>query len=146
MDKILWLGKPTVLSFSSLYDGIALAIIASLTLGLVIRTTFFWAPILGLATAILIIGATVKRANSTTYMVSNYGIYKEQHHLTRIDELPFNKIADITLTCGFFGKIFHFGTVTVKSASISFHSLVLTGVSKPEELRRLIIAAKEKAL
>jgi hypothetical protein len=61
-------------------------------------------------------------------------------------EIPFDKIAHITISRDLSGNLFHFGTVIVNSASISFDSIVLLGVRAPEELRRLIFATREKAL
>ncbi|MDR0374048.1 MAG: PH domain-containing protein [Nitrososphaerota archaeon] len=143
MDTGLWSGKPTVLSFPRLFEGIAIAVMASCALGLVIRTVFFWIPLLGLAVATLIIGSTLKRAHLTTYVISTFGVCKTQRHLTyRIEAIPFNKIANITITRGVFGRLFHFGTLTINSTSVSFNRLVITGVSNPEKLRRLIFAAK----
>jgi membrane protein YdbS with pleckstrin-like domain len=112
-----------------------------------IRTAYFWIPFLGLSASIIVIIVSSKRATSTAYTLSRYGISKEQrfliHHMT---EIPFDRISHITISRDLSGKIFHFGTVTLNSASISFNSLVLPGIREPEELRRLILATREKAM
>ena len=124
-----------------------LAFLSIVTAVLAIRMTYFWFPFLGLSASILVIIAATKRAASTTYTVSSYGVSKEQsfliHHMA---EIPFEKIAHITISRDLSGKLLNFGTVIVNSASISFDSIVLPGVRAPEELRRLIFATREKAL
>jgi len=147
LDKIIWFDKPTVLSFASFFYGITLAILSIATAVLAVKTAYYCMPFLGLSAAILIIIVSAKRASSTTYTLSSYGISKEQSFLTHhLAEIPFDKMSHINVSRDLLGKMFHFGTVTVNSASISFDELVLSGVREPEELRGLIFATREKAL
>jgi hypothetical protein len=143
-DYCLWSEKPTVLSFPSLFNGLALVVVGCLTFGLVIETNFFFVPFLELTVAILIIGVTLKRAKSTCYRVSKFGVCREQRYLPyRMEVLAFSKITNVTVAYGFFGRLFHFATVTIHSGCISCNNLVFTGIKNPETVRRLILAAKE---
>jgi membrane protein YdbS with pleckstrin-like domain len=128
-----------------LFNGLALVAVGCLTLGLVVvdRTGFFFVPVIALIVAVLTIGVTIKRAKSTTYAVFDYGVYKEQHLPCKLSVLAFSKIAEVTVSYGFLGRLFRFGTVTIYSACVSCSNLVLTGVKCPEVLRRVILAAKE---
>ena len=144
MDTCLWSEKPSVLSFLGLFEGIGLVIIAGVTLWIGVPAVFFWVPLFGLVIAILMIVVAVEIANSTLYIVSSYGISKKQvRPIFHAEAIPLNKIANITITQGIWGRLFHFGTLYINSSSLTYNPLILTGVKKPQTLRRLIVAAKQ---
>jgi len=143
-DAYLWSEKPSVLSFWGLFEGVGLVIVAGFTLWLGVPAVFFWVPLFGLVIAALMIFVAVARAHSTLYVVSNHGVSKKQTQPSfRIETIPLNKIANITLSWGIWGRIFHFGTLCINSSSLDYNPLVLTGVNNPQALRRLIVAAKQ---
>ena len=147
MDDVIWFGKPTVLSFASLFAGTILGLLSIVAIEGFLEPPFSWVPTLGLGAALLIVNFAFNRARSTTYTISAVDVHRECHYVTdEFNELPLNKIADVVVSRGALGRILHFGTVKVNSASVSFHNIVLTGVRKPEEVRRIILAAKETAL
>ena len=112
-----------------------------------VASPYMWVPALGVGAAFLIVDFAFKRAHATTYMVSEVGVRQECHYITdEFNELPFDRIADVSVSWGLLGRIFRFGTVTVRSGSVSFQSILFKGVRQPEELRQMILDAREKAL
>jgi hypothetical protein len=147
LDDVIWLGKPTVLSFASFSTGIILGTV-SIMATVIFLGALLWIPTLGLGAALLMVNFAFERAGSTAYTISNYGVSKECRRYLKlgVSEVPFDKIADVVASQEGLGRILHFGTVKVNSGSISFHSIVLSGLREPEEVRRMILAAKENAL
>jgi len=142
----LWSEKPSPLSFLGLFGGVGLVIIVGFIFGLVVSPGFFWLSLFGLVVGVLMVVVAVERAYSTLYVVSFFGVCRKQTYPTyRIEALPFNVVANITISSGVFGRLFGFGTLCINSSSLSYNPLVLTGVRKPQALRRLIVAAKENA-
>ena len=145
LDKVIWLGKPTVLSFASFLTGMILGAVSILAT-VIFLGAFLWIPTLGLGAALLMVYFSFERAASAAYTISNYGVSKEWRRYLKlgVSEIPFDKIAAVVVSQGALGRILHFGSVKVNSGSVSFHSVVLTGVRKPEEVRRIILVAKER--
>lgn len=147
MDDVIWFGKPTVLSFASLFVGTILGVISIVVVWRFLGAPFLWVPTVGLAIAVLMVDFSFKRAGSIAYRISDYGVSKDCRYLILdVDEIPFDKIAEVVVSRGALGRILRFGTVKVNSASVSFHNVELKGVRKPEEVRRIILAAKKRAL
>lgn len=149
-EDVIWFGKPTVFSFSSLFAGAILGVISIAALEGFLAPTFSWIPTLGLGglgVGLLILDFAFNRARSTIYVISAVGVRRECHYVTdEFNELPFDRVADVVVSQGVLGRIFRFGSVTARSGSVSFQSVQFKGIRQPEEVRRIVLDARNKAL
>lgn len=55
---------------------------------------------------------------------------------TKVMDSPLNKINNVSVSSGLFGKLFHFGTVNITTASGEYH---FVGIADPDDFRATVM-------
>jgi uncharacterized membrane protein len=143
LDMIVWQGEPAVLTSSSFTSGMAIVIASILSMILFPNEPLFWLQALGLGIAVLLMNFGYYHGRSSTYVVSERVVSTERHFIrAEYQEIPVDKISDVFVSQGAVGRIFNFGTVTVRSNSVSFQSVLLKGVKRPTDVKEIILETK----
>ena len=145
MDRIVWQGEPTVLASLSFTVGIALGIASIVLIAFLSGSPSWWVQVLTLSAAVLMVTFGFYHGRSITYIISEHGVSRECHYIAdEYNELPFDKIAAVVVSQGIWGRLLSFGTVVVRSGSVSFQSILFKGIKQPERVRQIVLDAKER--
>lgn len=129
----------------SFTGGIALGIASIVLMVFLSRSPSWWVQALAWGVALSMVTFGFYHGRSITYVISEHGVSRECHYITdEYNELPFDKIVAVVVSQGIWGRILSFGTVIVRSGSVSFQNVVFEGVKHPEQVRHMVLDAKER--
>ena len=100
---------------------------------------FFWLLLIPLVKAII---ATVNVCNIELSITSRRVIGKFGFANTKAMDAPLDKVQNASVTQGFWGKIFNYGTVRIDTAGGKYE---YSSVKNPEEFKRMLMAQIEQA-
>lgn len=79
----------------------------------------------------------------TRYHVQTTGVVITSGWLTRRRaETTYNKVTDVTISQGLFGRMFGYGTIAINTAGSNAAPVVFQGLAEPERIKGLIDAAR----
>ena len=149
LEKIVWEGKPTVLSFyHGIIGGTFLTTVSIVILIMFPHAVLYWVSVAGFAVGALMVSSIFIGTEANTYVITDKCVRWEYRLFTiEAHEVPFEQITNITVFQGIVGKVLKFGNVRADSAAGEFFGgVVFRGVREPGEVKKKIMVARERAL
>ncbi len=146
----LWRGGPTFASVvGGIIPGVVFALFALVAFGagaaLGEPMMLAFGGFMILMGSLTAAGAVIQYRH-TRYEVADWGVVVTSGWLSRKRvETTYSKVTDITTQQGILGRIFDFGSITINTAGSNEAPVVFTGLAKPEDVKQIIDAARERS-